>query len=420
VRNADIRIADHELWPMFGTHQLPDEFALLARDAPSGPPKHGRLKTIAVPRAAVGSPLGKAGLDSIIRACASRAGLQIPERPGISWGPLGGEGPPGKGAGLPSDAINCGSASSPYGEVSAPTAAGTVYKAVKAIYNVPKALVNQVTDYELFDIIEGKALKDYGVAQEEVIHDAVAVVARWEAEDAWESALEAELASNPAATKASTDPTPANRAAAAAAARKEAVAAAAAASAQAGADAAAAATTKEESAAGLEKAATGATDAAKAAADASKSAGAGNEGGEFDRDTLSACRAMQEFLRSCEGSDWITFECTQFLARLRNGADPALINPGPDGILGCTGDPVLTKEALETAFLTLCGTEIARPGPDGPLCVRFVGVAPAEWCWARDVTRRSPTRAAPSPTCRLRRFAPPRPGARHQYQTRRS
>jgi hypothetical protein len=142
VRNADIRIADHELWPMFGTHQLPDEFALLACDAPSGPPKHGRLKTIAVPRAAVGSPLGKAGLDSIIRACASRAGLQIPERPGISWGPLGGEGPPGKGAGLPSDAINCGSASSPYGEVSAPTAAGTVYKAVKAIYNVPKDLVN--------------------------------------------------------------------------------------------------------------------------------------------------------------------------------------------------------------------------------------------------------------------------------------
>jgi hypothetical protein len=387
VEGLGIRADYAALVDLFGAASIPDSgditLVICADGSAAG---NGRRY------AAVSSiPLrpGKAGLSGsgisasrgVAQACQSGKGAMVPHRQSTAWGPLGGPGPGGVDTGAAAQTFSCSARNNPYGEASEPSWASVTYRTIRALYELGNGVVNQVQDREIFKLGDGSLIDEYYETEQGIFKDVIGILAEEASEEAWAEATEAELAAAVAGSF-STEPSPAAveaGAAAAAALRAAEASRAAAKEAQQASDpsAAYAAYTEAERQRDLAKKERERADKAadkasnKDATEPPESPDGGGEAG-IPSDNTSTCAGMDTQFRECDASKWKSGPCVALLAKIRNCADPGIINPGPDGSLVCGGETLLTDDELATAILKACGGEVAHPVPDGDFCTAAV------------------------------------------------
>ncbi|MEO5571119.1 MAG: hypothetical protein ABIT08_15665 [Bacteroidia bacterium] len=87
--------------------------------------------------------------------------------------------------------------------------------------------------------------------------------------------------------------------------------------------------------------------------------------GETGKATCESIRqGWKNFSNYCDGNGWQTYECARFVAMMNGCADPALVNPGPEGSYSCSGrSPADMKAACENQCEQK--KKIAQPGEGG-------------------------------------------------------
>ncbi|WP_346181788.1 hypothetical protein [Streptomyces osmaniensis] len=368
LKSKGISVAPEEEPDLFfGRPAPPDGFAIVECDTSLRPKGSHRFTT-----AAFGA-LGEKGsvrhtqtLKGILESCSEGHGVDLSRKPPTAWGPLG-----GGGEGPSADSISCTSTpSSPYGMGHIKGGHELLYDALKATYNLPQSIFNAAADLDVFSLLEDKQNDEFLAAVDQWVWDRDTSQAAWEAELAQDAAEEAALAAENAARDARNAPgDTAKMAAATKAAAAAAKANSAANAAQIAADVASQQKDEKKRKEEVRKAEEKRKEAEAAAQEANKQAGSNHKNPRPDSEETSACLELKNFMEKCGHVKWSSTECETWLANARGCASPTLINPGPDGVLVCGGEPSITP-GVEGRLIQACRADISHPTPDsGPVCI---------------------------------------------------